>query len=123
VNQDGTVNSAQHPAPSGSIVSVFATGLGPIRPAQEDGIVIGLPLPENSLAATAFINTRTPFGGQIRIPLEVQYAGPAPFQVAGFSQVNVRLPTGPGSVLLSTELTLQVADVTEDFNIYVGSNP
>ncbi len=36
LNQDGTVNSADHPAPVGSIISVWATGLGPIDPAQED---------------------------------------------------------------------------------------
>jgi len=35
LNQDGTINSADHPAPVGSIISVWATGLGPIDPAQE----------------------------------------------------------------------------------------
>jgi hypothetical protein len=30
VNQDGTINSADNPAPVGSIVAVWATGLGPI---------------------------------------------------------------------------------------------
>jgi len=45
VNQDGTTNSASNPAPAGSLVSVWATGLGPITPAQADGTLVGLPLP------------------------------------------------------------------------------
>jgi uncharacterized protein (TIGR03437 family) len=45
LNQDGTVNSADHPAPPGSIVAVFATGLGPIQPAQADGSLVEFPLP------------------------------------------------------------------------------
>jgi uncharacterized protein (TIGR03437 family) len=43
-NQDGTYNSADNPAAPGSIVTVYATGLGPITPAQPDGSLIGLPL-------------------------------------------------------------------------------
>lgn len=33
----------------GSIVSVWATGLGPIAPAQADGTLVELPLPNNVL--------------------------------------------------------------------------
>lgn len=44
-NQDGTLNSPQHPASLGSIVTVYATGLGPIGPPPADGAFIQLPLP------------------------------------------------------------------------------
>jgi len=44
VNQDGSVNSAANPAPPNSIVSIYATGLGPINPPQADGSLVGLPL-------------------------------------------------------------------------------
>jgi uncharacterized protein (TIGR03437 family) len=49
-NQDGTINSAANPAAAGSIVTVYATGLGPITPTQPDGSLIGFPLPTNTLA-------------------------------------------------------------------------
>ena len=41
LNQDGSVNSVGNPAAPGSIMSIFATGLGPISPAQKDGSVTG----------------------------------------------------------------------------------
>ena len=45
VNQDGTLNSTANPAPVGSIVSIYATGLGPISPTPIDGSIVQLPLP------------------------------------------------------------------------------
>ncbi len=47
LNQDGTINSASNPAKFGTIVSAFATGLGPIDPPRKDGGIVGLPLPSN----------------------------------------------------------------------------
>ena len=32
INEDGTMNSADHPAPRGSIIAFFATGLGQTKP-------------------------------------------------------------------------------------------
>jgi uncharacterized protein (TIGR03437 family) len=48
-NQDGSINSASNPAPVGSIVTVWATGLGETTPAQADGTLVGFPLPNNDL--------------------------------------------------------------------------
>jgi uncharacterized protein (TIGR03437 family) len=50
VNQDGSINSLSNPAAVGSIVSVWATGLGPITPPEADGMLVGFPLPHNVLA-------------------------------------------------------------------------
>jgi hypothetical protein len=100
VNQDGTVNSADNPAPVGSIVSVWATGLGPIAPAQADGTLVGLPLPNNVLpvvveALTPVFEPCNPGMGPLPCPIapsytgfDVAYAGPAPNSVAGVSQIN-----------------------------------
>jgi uncharacterized protein (TIGR03437 family) len=86
LNQDGTYNSASNPAAPGSIVTVYATGLGPITPSQPDGSLIGLPLPANTFT----------FGVEaIYVPFEVQYAGPAPTLVAGVSQINFRIAPYP----------------------------
>jgi uncharacterized protein (TIGR03437 family) len=88
LNQDGTLNSADNPAAPGSIVSVFATGLGPITPPQADGTLVGLPLPNNVLAVRveAISGSGFPFSPPIVItPFDVTYAGPAPYLVAGVS--------------------------------------
>ena len=92
VNQDGSVNSASHPAPPGSIVSLFATGLGPIAPAAPDGALASFPLPVNQLNVTADEVVAAGFFGTTVIPFEVTYFGPAPFQPVGLSQINVRVP-------------------------------
>lgn len=101
LNQDGNVNSAANPAASGSIVSVFANGLGSIAPQQADGALINLPLPNNVFQATvqALVpDPNSPRGlGTIEVAAEVTYNGPAPFRVAGISQVNFRLNTNIGA--------------------------
>jgi uncharacterized protein (TIGR03437 family) len=92
LNQDGSLNSADNPAAPGSIVSVFATGLGPTTPSQPDGSLIGLPLPVNALTfGVEAIEDLGPSGPQIDLPFEVLYAGPAPTLVAGVSQINFRI--------------------------------
>jgi uncharacterized protein (TIGR03437 family) len=93
LNQDGTINTASNPAPTGTYVTVFATGLWPIKPVQPDGGIVGLPLPVNALPVTlASIMQGLPVfmlpGSPTTVPLTVQYAGPAPFEVAGVSQIN-----------------------------------
>ncbi|MBZ5619961.1 MAG: hypothetical protein LAQ69_14750 [Acidobacteriia bacterium] len=94
LNQDGTINSQSNPAPAGSIVSIFATGLGAMTPIPPDGGLIGLPPPSQDL--------------QVRVPVllglnqsanslvyglaNVLYAGPAPNEVEGMSQINFQVP-------------------------------
>ncbi|HLY18426.1 MAG TPA: SBBP repeat-containing protein [Bryobacteraceae bacterium] len=91
VNQNGTINSASNPAHVGSYVTVYATGLGPIAPAQPDGSIVASPLPSNVLPVT--LTSMMPccptfWLGPTSEPVTVQYAGPAPFEVAGVSQIN-----------------------------------
>jgi uncharacterized protein (TIGR03437 family) len=86
LNQDGTVNSASNPALAGTTVSVFATGLGPTNPVETDGAIVVPPLPANDLSFQA-----VGIGGGIAFsyaPLDTSYSGPAPYLVAGASQVN-----------------------------------
>jgi uncharacterized protein (TIGR03437 family) len=97
LNQDGSVNSAANPAVLGSIVSIFANGLGSITPQQADGALVNLPLPNNVFSATveALVpDPNSPRGvGTMQVAAEVTYNGPAPFRVVGISQVNFRLNT------------------------------
>jgi uncharacterized protein (TIGR03437 family) len=100
VNQDGTANSEQNPAKVGSILSIYATGLGMTTPAPADGAVVQLPLPTNQLALQ--ILTPNPDShNPDPIQLKVFYAGPAPFEVAGITQINVEVPQ-------VSQLTIQV---------------
>ncbi len=64
-----------------------------MTPSQADGAPINLPLPTNVLGfeAEALYTIGIPFGVSESVPFEVQYAGPAPYQVAGISQINFRV--------------------------------
>lgn len=79
VNQDGTLNDATHPAVRGSVIQIFATG------------------------------AVTPVSIQISgTEVEVLYAGPAPAQIAGLFQVNVRIAPSPSAA--ANILTLLAGD-------------
>lgn len=128
LNQDGSVNSANNPAQPGSIVSVFATGLGPITPPQADGTLVGLPLPKNFLTVTVgFTVINPPFGATIFNPFEVTYAGPAPYLVAGASQVNFKIPplaSHYDAYTYSSEVDINVilaSTQSQAFAVYVAS--
>jgi uncharacterized protein (TIGR03437 family) len=128
LNQDGSVNSANNPAQPGSIVSVFATGLGPITPPQADGTLVGFPLPMNLLAVTVgFTVVNPPFGATIFNPFEVTYAGPAPYLVAGASQVNFKIPplaSQDDAYTYSSEVDINVilaSTQSQAFAVYVAS--
>lgn len=87
VNQDGTLNSAAHPAHVGGYISLYATGEGQTFPAGVDGKIAattaGSVLPAPLLQVTATV------AGQDAI---VSYAGAAPGNVAGLMQVNLQIP-------------------------------
>jgi len=93
VNQDGTLNSSANPAAVGSIVSLYVTGLGGISPAPADGALVQLPLPALvDPIQIAFSNAKS--NSPAIPPAEVLYAGPAPLEVGGMFQINVRIPLG-----------------------------
>ena len=102
LNQDGTANSFNNPAPQGSIVSVWATGLGPITPSEADGVLVGLPLPHNVLpvAVTGIYQLGIPFPITSSMTFNVTYAGPAPGLVAGTSQVNFQVEAFPSNGMI-----------------------
>jgi uncharacterized protein (TIGR03437 family) len=118
LNQDGTINSAENPAALGTIVSVFATGLGPIFPAQANGTLVGLPLPNNVLPVGVEARYVTDiFLHPGSTPFEVMYAGPAPYLVAGVSQINFRTaqyPVEQGQIYL-----VRPSGVSPGFRIYL----
>jgi len=93
VNQDGTINSADNPAHSGSTVYIYGTGIGPVQPFPADGSIVQLPVPTLSFPVEALF-TR----GLVGISGQVLHAGMAPLEVAGLFQIDVKLPPVPNRV-------------------------
>ena len=117
LNQDGSINSPANPAQPGSIVSVFATGLGAVTPQPIDGSIVATPLPKNVVPTMA----GTTGGGIIffTVPIAPQYAGPAPFEVAGVSQINFPVVDKP--MFLATGSNFYSDSVkSNSFTVYVA---
>lgn len=84
VNQNEVVNSASQPAPAGSVVAAYVTGLGTVSPAIGDGQEApDSPLSRVTAQVTAMIGST---------PAQVQFAGLAP-GFAGLYQVNILVPS------------------------------
>jgi uncharacterized protein (TIGR03437 family) len=112
LNQDGSINSALNPAQEGSIVVLYATGMGRPSATSPDGAI-------SPSADSAFENlmevTFQYFDGQsFGYSLPVLYAGTAPGLINGLDQVNVQLPFGVASPRLT---------ITEGVYLAVSSNP
>jgi len=134
VNQDGTANSADNPAPVGSIVTVWATGLGPTAPAEADGMLVGFPQPNNVLpvvveALTPVFEPCHPGVGVLPCPIspsyidfQVTYAGPAPNSVAGISQISfvVAAYAPPWAAGNPIRLSLLSSIQSPGFQVYVA---
>ena len=126
LNQDGTINSATNPAPLTSIVAIFATGFGPIDPPQADGTLVGLPLPVNVLPINLVEPPCSLFPGVPpcgAVTYNVAYGGPAPFLIAGASQVNFRASEAVGFDNNGPYLTVDTPSgkaFSNTFHIYVA---
>jgi uncharacterized protein (TIGR03437 family) len=83
VNQDGSINSDQNPAPRGSIVVLYATGGGQTSPAGVTGQAAVAPFPP-------WLPVSLTMAG---IPANVLFAGDAPGFV-GLMQINAQVPSG-----------------------------
>jgi uncharacterized protein (TIGR03437 family) len=82
INQDGTVNSPTNPAKIGSIVSIWATGVG-YTPNQIDGHV-------GMFNPTSCCTIHDPYD-----VLSTPYAGDAPGLVTGIIQINFQVTKYP----------------------------
>jgi uncharacterized protein (TIGR03437 family) len=94
LNQNFSVNTADHPAAKGSVIQLFGTGGGAVNPAGTDGALApSKPLPSLTASYSATVNGK---------PATVLYAGAAPGLVFGVYQVNVQLPSdvtsGPADI-------------------------
>ncbi len=85
VNQDGTLNSPDHPAKAGSVITIYVSGLGQTSPPGDDGLLNANPLPV-PLAAVRVYFPATPY------TFTPQFVGAAGGMIAGITQVNVQVP-------------------------------
>jgi len=85
VNQDGSVNSADHPAKPGSVITLYVSGLGQTSPPGVDGLVNANPLPVPLVTVTVYFPT-TPSA------ITPQFVAAAAGMIAGITQVNVQVP-------------------------------
>jgi len=89
INQDGSLNSAAHPAPQGSVVAIWATGTGFVggsTDGQEQTMA------QNSCSCSI---DEDEFGSTLIFPA---YAGAAPGTVNGLTQINFKIPSPPDTV-------------------------
>ena len=84
INQDGTVNSPQHPAYPGSRVMLFGTGGGATNPPSIAGEITPAEI-RKLVGPTSVFAPGVGF-------LTVEFAGAAPGLAAGVTQINVVLP-------------------------------
>jgi uncharacterized protein (TIGR03437 family) len=103
LNQDNSPNSAQNPAASGSVIQIFATGLGSTSPS----VAAGQPATGSSLTVTVSTPLVTIDG--VQAPL--QFSGLAPGFV-GLYQVNVQVPpsTPSGAATLQIQINGQTSN-------------
>ena len=84
LNQDNSINSAQNPAQRGSIVTLFATGLGNIPGAPNDGVPVTSEIRTPGLLQISI--------GTAFVPADaILFSGLAPNLISVW-QINVRIP-------------------------------
>jgi uncharacterized protein (TIGR03437 family) len=110
VNQDGSINGPDHPAPSGTFLTVYLTGAGQTNPPGQDGAIGAVPLGLPNFPVTVNIGGKS---------TTVQFAGAAPGIVQGVLQINLGVPTGltPGAVPLV--VAVGGANAQSGVNVYV----
>jgi uncharacterized protein (TIGR03437 family) len=99
INQDGSINSPDHPAPPGSVVAIWVTGIGstPFGVWQDGRVATG---------ALDFGCCQVYVQGHAA---DVVYGGAAPGIVAGVAQVNFQLPAQLTGSLLGYGPTVDVS--------------
>ena len=102
LNQDNSLNTPDNPAVRGSIVTFWATGMGPFEGSYEDGSII------RSNVSLMRLPVKVAFFGSEG---QILYAGASPEMVAGITQLNVRVPAN-ARVASRIPITITAGDTT-----------
>ncbi len=101
INEDGSVNSAAHPATPGTVVAIWATGAGWLSGA------------DGERASTAQFACGCTITTPVSQALNVTYAGPAPGLVNGVTQINFEIPSNvSGTLTFSLGVNAASSDLT-----------
>ena len=95
LNADGTVNSCDNPAPSGSTVTIFLNGMGVTSPALATGAI------SNSLLS---LSPAAQIGANITTPANVVATDTAPGSITGLAQVQIQVSAGAPFVSVPLEV-------------------
>jgi uncharacterized protein (TIGR03437 family) len=89
INEDGSLNAQNHPAPSGSRLTLFGTGFGATTPAQDGSVVPDWSRPLALTPRFVVNSAQAP----------VQFAGQAPGGAPGLIEIDLTVPgvPAPGS--------------------------
>ena len=93
---DGSYNSAAHPANWGDFVEIYVTGAGQTTPAGVDGQPYAGQAPCSLPSNVTIAGTSGP----------PSYCGGVPGQIAGLTQLNVKIPTGLTAGLVPVSVTI-----------------
>jgi len=108
INEDGTTNGPAHPAPAGSVISLFGTGFGQTQlPGVTGAIFPDVPSPLVTPVAVYIGGTGSGEDNVLGTSAEVLYAGAAPLLFAGVDQINVRIPVLSGMTGGAVEIVVQ----------------
>ena len=126
LNPDGSVNSATHPAPPESVITMFISGAGALNASLPDGTIAGSPAPVPALPVQVDISYTLPstlvpiFGQQTLTP---EYAGGVPGVVINMLRVAVKLPAVLDTAW-GASVAVQVGDATSATTpLYVNTSP
>jgi uncharacterized protein (TIGR03437 family) len=114
LNQDGSLNSPTNPAAPGSVVTLWATGVGQLSPAGVDGAVVAAGDPPRPV-----LTVLAQIGG---LAADVVYAGGSPGLVEGVIQINLRIPSASPTGD-AVPLILSVGNSTSQPNITLAIQP
>jgi uncharacterized protein (TIGR03437 family) len=105
VNQDGTLNTAQNPAPAGSVISLWGTGISALTP----GIPGNVATTADNLAVNSGLQLESSGGS-------ILYAGPAPGEIDSVFQINLQLPqTFPVQTTAQYPLRISAGSVSSPY--------
>jgi uncharacterized protein (TIGR03437 family) len=114
LNADGTVNDCTNPAAAGSVVTIFADGLGPVVPALATGAIAAAP----AVALTPAVVAASPADGSI-IPSSTLSV---PGAITGAVQVQLKLPASLSAGPFGVATALDGTPLREQ-SIFVWARP
>jgi uncharacterized protein (TIGR03437 family) len=119
LNQDYSLNVRLNPAARGSVIMIYLTGAGVTAPASVDGAITGITPPFPSLPQSVAVGVTI---GGIAVPAQnILYAGAAPEQIEGLTQIDVLIPASvtPGPTV---PIVVTIGGVSSQSGLTVSVN-